>query len=121
MKDNIGRIHFIPYASFINTGARIAAQQPQTEIKVYPNPIIENNDLSVSFETENDNEVDITLKDNNGNILFKSEKKIFAEGIHNYNISLDDIKFSKNQSNEFIYVHIQIGDKIQKLKVVTNK
>jgi hypothetical protein len=109
-KDALGRVFIITpnVAIFGISGARISNDDSLRIINInsnaYPNPLIQNKLLTISFDLEQPSPVTLTLFDDQGNILHQVNEATIESGNHKYSFSFEKLY---DKSFKFIYYVIK--------------
>lgn len=116
VKDNIGRIHLIPFASYINTGFRKAGNQ--ISAVVYPNPIDESSVINISFNAESSEVLKVKIFSEDGNLIKDDQEFETKSGDNTFSIKLPERIKQSSYPFSSIYVHLISNEEINKIKVL---
>ena len=117
VKDNLGRIHIIPYANFTNTGARMAFE-PSTV--AYPNPQESKEFIKVKFEILENEDVALALITKEGKVIYQKPVENYQEGTYILEIPNSEIQNFENNQGKIVFLHLSKGGQVEKIKLILN-
>jgi hypothetical protein len=114
VKDNVGRIHLIPFAFYIHTGMRRSADNK--DVTIFPNPISSGEALNVSFDAIKVETVRIEIYSENGTLLHVHEN--FQTKVGSNTLSMNFGSKLKRKNFSFAFVHVVREGRIDKIKLM---
>jgi hypothetical protein len=118
VKDNIGRIHFIPYAAYINIVMGRMAASDSTKIKVYPNPVADASELNIEYISNESKSIKVEIYSENGKLLTNGEDKNAISGTNMFTIKLPALLRGNAYPFKTAYIHIIDKDRIEKRRLL---
>jgi hypothetical protein len=119
-KNSLGKIFLMVPSVYIRniSGARIGYDDevaPEFNSTAYPNPLINNNVLNITFNLSEESPVNLSIYNEKGEILHQITEDKLDVGIHKYTFSFENLRDISPQSQIYYRIITNTQDEVKKV------